>query len=84
MRGLMKKILFLLLLVLVITAISCDISIDEIGENNAFITESSVKSNLFGNLFIKKLTRNWKIYIIHHTHVDIGYTHTQDEVLKIQ
>lgn len=31
-----------------------------------------------------KLNRNWKIKLIHHTHLDIGYTHTQDEVLKIQ
>lgn len=28
--------------------------------------------------------RNWKIYLLHHTHFDIGYTHTQEEVFKIQ
>ncbi|MBN2650786.1 MAG: hypothetical protein JXR63_00260 [Spirochaetales bacterium] len=30
------------------------------------------------------LTRNWTIYLIHHTHLDIGYTHPQQEVLEIQ
>jgi len=30
------------------------------------------------------LKRQWKIHLIPHTHLDIGYTHTQDEVLKIQ
>lgn len=30
------------------------------------------------------LKRQWKIHLIHHTHLDIGYTHTQDEVLKLQ
>lgn len=33
---------------------------------------------------MKKLKRKWKVYLIHHTHLDIGYTHTQDEVLKLQ
>ncbi len=33
---------------------------------------------------MKKLTRNWKIHLIHHTHLDIGYTHTQEEVLQRQ
>ncbi len=28
--------------------------------------------------------RKWKIHLIHHTHFDIGYTHTQQEVLDIQ
>ncbi|TFH30700.1 MAG: hypothetical protein E4G98_01560, partial [Promethearchaeota archaeon] len=31
-----------------------------------------------------KLKRNWKIVLLHHTHLDIGFTHTQDEVLAIQ
>lgn len=31
-----------------------------------------------------QLKRQWKIHLVHHTHLDIGYTHTQDEVLKIQ
>ncbi|MGL1891442.1 MAG: hypothetical protein OCD02_07415 [Spirochaetaceae bacterium] len=30
------------------------------------------------------LKRKWKIHLIHHTHLDIGYTHTQDAVLKLQ
>jgi len=33
---------------------------------------------------MNKLNRNWKIHLIHHTHVDIGYTHPQDEVLALQ
>ncbi len=28
--------------------------------------------------------RKWKIYLLHHTHFDIGYTHTQEEVFQIQ
>ncbi len=28
--------------------------------------------------------RNWTVRLLHHTHVDIGYTHTQDEVFAIQ
>jgi alpha-mannosidase len=26
----------------------------------------------------------WKIHLLHHTHFDIGYTHTQEEVFQIQ
>jgi alpha-mannosidase len=28
--------------------------------------------------------RKWKVYLLHHTHFDIGYTHTQEDVFKIQ
>ncbi len=28
--------------------------------------------------------RDWTIFLLHHTHLDIGYTHTQDEVEKLQ
>jgi len=28
--------------------------------------------------------RKWEIHLIHHTHVDIGYTHTQEEVMHKQ
>jgi alpha-mannosidase len=28
--------------------------------------------------------RKWEIYLIHHTHLDIGFTHPQEEVMKIQ
>ncbi len=28
--------------------------------------------------------RDWEIHLIHHTHVDIGYTNTQDEVMRKQ
>ena len=31
-----------------------------------------------------KLHRKWNIVLLHHTHLDIGYTHTQDKVLEIQ
>ncbi|UYP44535.1 hypothetical protein NEF87_000820 [Candidatus Lokiarchaeum ossiferum] len=42
------------------------------------------QSNL-SEIFMKNhLKRNWKIVLLHHTHLDIGYTHTQEEVLKIQ
>lgn len=33
---------------------------------------------------MKQLKKKWKIHLVHHTHLDIGYTHTQDEVLKLQ
>ena len=28
--------------------------------------------------------RKWKIYLLHQTHFDIGYTHTQEEVFQLQ
>jgi hypothetical protein len=28
--------------------------------------------------------RPWEVYLVHQTHLDIGYTHTQEEVLRIQ
>ncbi len=31
-----------------------------------------------------KRERNWEIHLIHQTHLDIGYTHTQEEVLDLQ
>ncbi|MCP4727931.1 MAG: hypothetical protein GY863_23025, partial [bacterium] len=31
-----------------------------------------------------KPVRQWEIYLLHHSHVDIGYTHVQDEVERIQ
>ena len=31
-----------------------------------------------------KLNRKWNIVLLHHTHLDIGYTHTQEKVLEIQ
>jgi len=36
--------------------------------------------------FIRNIrkVKKWKIHLIHHTHFDIGYTHTQQEVLDIQ
>jgi hypothetical protein len=34
--------------------------------------------------FAVELKRNWKIFLIPQTHLDIGYTHTQDEVMQKQ
>jgi alpha-mannosidase len=34
--------------------------------------------------FAVELKRNWKIFFIPQTHLDIGYTHTQDEVMQKQ
>ena len=31
-----------------------------------------------------KPVRRWELHIVHHTHLDIGFTHTQEEVLKLQ
>lgn len=28
--------------------------------------------------------RRWEVYLLHHSHVDIGYTHVQDEVMRMQ
>jgi alpha-mannosidase len=28
--------------------------------------------------------RNWEVHLIHQTHLDIGFTHTQEEVLEMQ
>jgi hypothetical protein len=38
---------------------------------------------LFLLVFVK-LKNNWEIDLIHDTHLDIGYTQTQDEVLERQ
>ncbi len=38
----------------------------------------------FGSSDGNGLDREWEIYLIHHTHVDIGFTHTQDEVMQKQ
>ncbi len=34
--------------------------------------------------FRLKPVRQWEVYLLHHSHVDIGYTHVQDEVRQIQ
>jgi hypothetical protein len=31
-----------------------------------------------------RFDRRWEIWLIHHTHFDIGYTHPQDEVMRLQ
>ncbi len=31
-----------------------------------------------------KPVRKWEVHLVHQTHLDIGYTHTQEEVLRIQ
>ncbi len=31
-----------------------------------------------------KPVRKWQVHMLHHTHLDIGYTHTQDEVERLQ
>ncbi|MCP4364880.1 MAG: hypothetical protein GY800_06215, partial [Planctomycetes bacterium] len=31
-----------------------------------------------------KPVRKWEVFIVHQTHLDIGYTHHQEEVLRIQ
>lgn len=28
--------------------------------------------------------KKWKVFLIHHTHIDIGYTHMQQEVPDLQ
>lgn len=39
----------------------------------------------FANLSVKvNPVKQMNIHLIHHTHLDIGYTHRQDEVLKVQ
>ena len=30
------------------------------------------------------VTRDWEFYLIHHTHLDIGYTHVQEDVERLQ
>lgn len=31
-----------------------------------------------------KPVRKWQVHMLHHTHLDIGYTHTQDDVERLQ
>ena len=33
-------------------------------------------------VFCMKLSRNWEIYVIHHSHTDIGYTERQDKITR--
>ncbi len=34
--------------------------------------------------FVLKPVRRWELHLIHQTHLDIGFTHTQEEVLELQ
>ena len=54
-------------------------------------TNTAVKVELFKNgkvIAEKKLTlapvRRWELNLVHQTHLDIGFTHTQEDVLKLQ
>ncbi len=44
---------------------------------------SSPQATISKNLTIAG-ARRWKLYFLPHSHVDIGYTHTQDDVMKLQ
>ncbi len=37
-----------------------------------------------GQEVVLKPVRKWEVHLVHQTHLDIGYTHTQEEVLRIQ
>jgi len=54
-------------------------------------TETSVEvqietadKGLAKSTMILKPVKKWNVYLLHHTHLDIGYTHIQSEVLALQ
>ena len=52
-------------------------------------TEVPIRVRIAGNVAAELQTtiepvRDWAVYILHHTHLDIGYTHVQADVLKRQ
>jgi alpha-mannosidase len=47
----------------------------EVSVNNKTLVRKSIELNP---------VREWEIYLVHQTHLDIGFTHVQEEALKIQ
>lgn len=51
-------------------------------------TEATVTLNYRGKALTKSVTippeRPWEVHLVHQTHLDIGYTHTQEDVLARQ
>jgi len=59
--------------------------IPETGEQEEVMIEVYSGNELFTrNITLVQPVRKWEVHLIHQTHLDIGFTHTQEEVLELQ
>ncbi|MGD2218101.1 MAG: glycosyl hydrolase-related protein, partial [Gemmatimonadales bacterium] len=60
------------------------IPVPEVGRETEVALEFQVDDDRTGTTFAVAPVRRMDVYLIHHTHLDIGYTHRQDEVERLQ
>jgi hypothetical protein len=60
------------------------IPVPEVESETEVALEFQVDDHRTGTTFAVAPVRRMDVYLIHHTHLDIGYTHHQDEVERLQ
>jgi len=62
-----------------------EVWIPESGEEGEVMVEVYSSNQLFArSVTVVRPVRKWEVHLIHQTHLDIGFTHTQEEVLERQ
>ncbi|MCK4746032.1 MAG: hypothetical protein KAT15_03315, partial [Bacteroidales bacterium] len=62
-----------------------EVWIPDTGEEEEVMLEIYFGNNLFTRtITMVHPVRKWEVHLIHQTHLDIGFTHTQEEVLEMQ